>query len=272
MKESINLTIDRSIQELRELDILADKNSVIHRLSPGSKLLVTVVYIFFVVSFGKYDLSRLLFMVFYPILLFQLSQIPVRTCFRKLRIVLPLVCAVGLFNPFFDRAPAFTIGGFTVTGGMISMVTLMMKGVFCLMASFLLIATTRIEAICQVLRRIHVPSMLVTLLLLTFRYVTLMTEEVSVMTQAYSLRAPGQKGIHYKAWGSFLGQLLLRSMDRAEELYSSMQLRGYQGEFYYSAGKRWTWRDTLYAAGWILFFLLARRFDLTSLLGGLFTA
>ena len=32
----------------------------------------------------------------------------------------------------------------------------------------------------------------------------------------------------------FLGQLLLRSMDRAVALYESMELRGFHGEFYYA--------------------------------------
>ena len=176
-------------------------------------------------------------MVLYPVLLFQLSGIPVGTCFRKLRFVLPLVLAVGLFNPFFDRAPMLMLGGVAVSGGVVSMLTLMLKGVLCLMASFLLMATTPIDALCAALRMLHVPGMLVTLLLLTYRYVGVMTEEVAVMTEAYSLRAPGQKGIHFTAWGSFLGQLLLRSMDRAEELYASMQLRGFHGEFHY-AGRR----------------------------------
>ena len=96
-------------------------------------------------------------------------------------------------NPILDRTPAFPLGSFVVTTGMISMITLLMKGIFCLMASFLLVASTRIEAICAVLRRIHVPSMLVTLLLLTYRYAAVLAEEANVMTQAYSLRAPGQK-------------------------------------------------------------------------------
>ena len=91
------------------------------------------------------------------------------------------------------------------------MITLMLKGVFALMASFLLIATTPMDSLCAALRKLHVPSLLVTLLLLTYRYVAVMLREVSVMTDAYHLRAPGQKGIHISAWGSFLGQLLLRS-------------------------------------------------------------
>ena len=109
--------------------------------------------------------------------------------------------------------------------------------------------------------------MLVTLLLLTYRYAAVLAEEANVMTQAYSLRAPGQKGIHYKAWGSFLGQLLLRSMDRAEELYASMLLRGYRGEFHYAGTRESKGKDFLYAALWCAFFAAARAVNLTQLLG-----
>ena len=263
----MNQTIERSVHDLREMDMLASGDSAIHRICTGAKLLVTIVYILTVVSFDKWNMSGLIFMVFYPVLLFAVSGIPISTCFYKLRFVLPLVCAVGIFNPILDRTPAFAQGGFIVTMGMISMATLMLKGIFCLMASFLLMATARIESLCSVLRRIHVPSMLVTLLLLTYRYAAVMAEEVSVMTQAYSLRAPGQKGIHISAWGSFLGQLLLRSMDRAEELYSSMLLRGYHGEFYYVENTRWSVRDCVYAAGWCAFIVLARCVNLTQVLG-----
>ena len=259
--------IERSIRDLREMDTLASGKSPIHAVSAGAKLLVTVVYILTVVSFDKYRMSSLLFMIFYPAVLFAVSGISVSTCFYKLRFVLPLVLAVGIFNPILDSTPAFAIGSFTVTTGMISMLTLMMKGVFSLAASFLLMATTRIEALCGALRKIHVPSMLVTLLLLTYRYAAVLAEEANVMTQAYSLRAPGQKGIHYSAWGSFLGQLLLRSMDRAEELHASMLLRGYHGEFHYAQGSGSSAGDVLYAALWCAFFAAARCVNLTQLLG-----
>ena len=190
--------------ELREMDELAAADSPVHRLNPLCKLLVTVFYIAAVVSFPKYDLSALVVMVLYPVLLFQAAGIPVGLCFHKLGIVLPLVCAVGLVNPILDHTPLTQLGGFVITGGMVSMVTLMLKGVFSLMASFLLIATTSIDTLCAALRMLHVPDILTTLLLLTYRYIGVMLEEVSIMTQSYSLRAPGQKGIHISAWGSFL--------------------------------------------------------------------
>ena len=261
--------MEKALHELGEMDELAAQSSPIHRLHPAAKLLTTIVYIVLTVSFNKYDLDGLIPMLLWPVLLFQLSGISVRTCFYKLRIVLPLVMAVGLFNPFLDRAPLLTLGALRISGGVISMLTLMGKGVLCLMASFLLIATTPIDSLCAALRRLHVPALLVTLLLLTYRYVGVMTEELAVMTDAYHLRAPGQKGIHISAWGSFLGQLLLRSMDRAQELYGSMLLRGYHEHFHYAPIRPFALRDGLYMVACILAFLLLRFVPLASLAGSL---
>ncbi len=262
--------MEKALHELSEMDDLAAQSSPIHRLHPAAKLLSTIAYILLTVSFHKYDLTGLIPMLLGPVLLFQLSGIPVRTCFYKLRIVLPLVMAVGLFNPFFDRAPLLQLGPVAVSGGVISMLTLMLKGVFCLMASFLLMATTPIDSLCAALRKLHVPGLLVTLLLLTYRYVGVMTEELAVMTDAYHLRAPGQKGIHVSAWGSFLGQLLLRSMDRAQELYASMLLRGYHDHFHYAGIRPFRLPDGLYLVGSILAFLLLRFVPVAALLGSLF--
>ena len=133
-----------------------------------------------------------------------------------------------------------------------------------------LMATTTLDSLCCALRKLHVPSLLVTLLLLTFRYVSLLIEQVSVMTEAYHLRAPGQKGLHISAWGSFLGQLLLRTMDRAGELYDSMQLRGFTGEFPYAAPPRFSGKDAavLILGAAVLLFL--RFVNIAQLLGNLF--
>ena len=218
--------LSQAQSELREMDALAAEDSPVHRLHPLCKLLVTVCYIAAVVSFPKYDFTGLAVMVLYPAVLFQAAGIPVRTCFYKLRIVLPLVFAVGLVNPFLDRTPMLQLGMVTITGGVISMVTLMMKGVFSLMASFLLIATTTIDSLCAALRKLHVPSILTTLLLLTW--------------------------------------------DRAQELFGSMLLRGFQGEFFYADVPPCKPSGIVYTIACAGAFLLARLVPIASVLGGLF--
>lgn len=256
--------------ELREMDALAAERSPLHRLHPLCKLLLTAVYIVTLVSFPKYALFPLIVMALYPVIQFQIADIPLRLCFHKLRFILPLVCAVGLVNPFLDRTPLFLLGSLTVTGGVVSMLTLMGKGILALTASFLLIATTPIDTLCAALRKLHVPAILTTLLLLTYRYIGLMLEEVSVMSQAYSLRAPGQKGLHISAWGSFLGQLLLRSIDRATELYHAMLLRGFQGDFFYAEVPPCKASGIVATAACIAAILCARFVNITGLMGSLF--
>ena len=261
--------MEKALGELAGMDELAAEESPVHRLNPAAKLLGTVLFILTVMSFDKYNLTGLFPMLLWPVLLFQISGIPVHTCFYRLRIVLPLVMAVGLFNPFFDRQVMTHLGSFALTGGMISMLTLMLKGTLCLMASFLLVATTPFDSLCAALRQFHLPGTLVTLLLLTWRYVGVMTEELAVMTDAYHLRAPGQKGIHVSAWGSFLGQLLLRSMDRAQELYASMLLRGYHQEFHYAPAQAFHAKDAVFLLLNILFCVFFRMVYVTDLLGRL---
>ena len=222
----------RAVNEIYTFETLAARDLWINRLHPLVKLLLTVGYIAVLVSFPKYELAGVLAMAVYLIVGFLLARLSLRSCLRRLRIVLPLVCMVGLANPFLDRTIVF-LGDFPVRGGLVSMLTLMLKGMFAVLASYLLIATTTLEQICWSLQILHVPRILVTQLLLTGRYVTLLLEEANRMTQAYALRAPKQRGVHIRVWGSLAGSLLLRSIDRAETVYESMTLRGFTGDFTY---------------------------------------
>ena len=76
--------------------------------------------------------------------------------------------------------------------------------------------------------------------------------------QAYSLRAPNQKGLHFKVWGSLVGQLLLKSIDRADGVYESMLLRGYNGAFYYDTRISCRAKDYAYLATWCTVFYCLR--------------
>lgn len=261
--------IDTALRDFRTMDELSMRDSIIHRLNALSKFIITIIYIAFVVSMGKYELNKLVIMFLYPWLMFELSGTSFKGFFVRLRYVLPLVMAVGIVNPFLDRVVVFTMGIVPVTGGVISMITLMLKGVFTIMASYVLVATTRFDAICAALARIHMPSIFVTMLLLTYRYISVMMDELAIMNSAYKLRAPGQKGIHYKAWGSFLGQMFLRSMDRAEELFAAMQLRGFDEKYRYVKKAKIKAEDVVYIILTILLLLLFKNFDVVSALGSL---
>ena len=250
--------ISDAIDQLHAVDFEARSDGWLQRLHPLTKLVVTIAFLVVLVSFPKYQMAGVLLMAVYPIVLCILGGVSVSLMWRRTWAVLLLVCFVGLFNPFFDHTPLIKIGGFTITGGMISFLTLLLKGCLAVMAAYLLMLTTTMEDLCQALRKIHVPAVLVTVLMLIFRYLMLFLHEVERITQAYSLRAPEQRGVNIKVWGSMVGQLLLRSIDRAETVYDSMALRGFQGEFFTDRSWRMSSVDWLYVLGWIALFLIMR--------------
>ncbi|MFT4145358.1 MAG: cobalt ECF transporter T component CbiQ [Mobilitalea sp.] len=244
--------ISDAMYEIVEMDELAEKKTLIHQLHPLIKLIISILYITLVVSYDKYDIIGLLPMLLYPAIVFYLSDLSIKTALKKMKYVLPVICFIGIFNPFFDHRALININGIIITGGIVSMITLILKGIYALLAAFLLMATTGIERICYAFRLLHVPSILVTQILLVYRYIMVLMKEANAIMEAYSMRAPKEKGIRYRVWGSLLGQLLLRSLNRAENLYDSMLLRGFKGEYYYGKEQELDRYDYGYLFLWLL--------------------
>ena len=259
--------ISDASHSMTKLDELARKDTWLNRIHPLAKLLVTILYLVLTVSWKPRQLTGVLGMVLYPFLLFEIGNLSLKDALYRLRIVLPIVCLVGIFNPFFDTEPVLTVFGVTLTGGVLTMLSLMVKGVLTVLASYLLIATTPVEAICSALSMLHLPGILVTEFLLICRYVSVLLDEANRMWQAYSLRAPGQKGVAMRAWGSMIGQLLLRSMDRAGALYQSMCMRGFRGGKPFFHGRSFRATDLFYLAVWGGVLILLRIFPVLELVG-----
>ena len=95
--------LGNALYEIHHMDMLAAKDQWVNRLHPLVKLVLTIVFLTVTMSFQKYDLTGLLRMGIYPIVLFIVGEISFCDSIRRHRIVLPLVCFVGLFNPIFDR-------------------------------------------------------------------------------------------------------------------------------------------------------------------------
>lgn len=222
--------ITSSLYNMRLLDDLARKESSIHRIHPLIKLLTTVVYLTVVVSFGKYEVGRLLPFMFYPVIIFALAELPVVPIIKRILIVEPLIIGIGILNPLFD-SHLVVFCGFAFSRGWVTFMSIFIKSGLTVTVGILLIATTGMDKLAAALRMLKIPKLFVLQLLLTYRYVYVFIEEVSRMVRAYSLRAPGQKGIKLGDLGPFLGQLILRTFDRAQRIYEAMILRGFTGEY-----------------------------------------
>ena len=262
--------LGQAVKDIHISDNVGSSPAVKGAVHPLSRVLVTLLYILLVVSFPGYDLIGLAGMLIYLLAHIIWHEISVGTMMKRVWPVLFLTGAVGIASPVMDREVCVMLGDVGLTYGMLSMVTLMVKGIFCVTASYILAVTAGIGQICHALRLLHIPEEIVTVIMLMHRYLMVLLKEVERMQQAYRLRAPNQKGLGFKTWGSFVGLLLLRSMDRAEEVYQSMKLRGFQGRMQYSSLKCSKGKSILYGLLWGIGILVLRAFPVFQIVGSFF--
>jgi cobalt/nickel transport system permease protein len=264
-------TIAESLNNIRLLDELSGQATPVHRLHPLSKLLTALSFLVITVSFGKYDLSAMLPLIIYPAALMIAGDIPFAPLFKRMLIISPPAIGLGIFNPLFDRVPLIILPWLQISGGWVSFTVIMIKFALTALAALILVATTGITGIAFALRALRMPKIFVIQLILTYRYIALMMEEVARILLAYTLRSPFSKGVHFNAWGSLAGQLLIKTHLRAQRVYESMLCRGFAGEYNTGILKKFSWTDLAYFAGFTLFFITVRQTDIPVRAGALIT-
>jgi len=172
--------------------------------------------------------------------------------------VQPAVLLIGVFFPVLEG-----------TAGLIALLCLSLKSVLIVMATLLLISSGGIRSVAAALRSLRVPKVFVLQLLLTYRYVSVLLGEVYRVSLNHSLRAPGQRGIQVKAWGSLAGHMLVRAFDRAGRVYQAMRLRGFDGEYITGRELRIGFSDALWLVICAALFLSARLYNIPRLLEGM---
>lgn len=234
-----------NIRQLNTIEELSGKNTHIHRLHPMSKLVVTVVFIITVVASDRYDFAHLLPFFAYTFIVGALAQVPQSLLVKRAVYALPFCLFAGLSNVIFERGTAIIIGGIPITFGILSCVTIILKTYLTVTSVLLLSATTPMNGIFAQLVKMKIPSVIVMQLSIMYRYITILADEAFTLYNSYLLRSNGQKGVKMKHMGSFLGQLLIRSIDRAERIYAAMQCFGYNGIIPFE-GRRATAIDYIY--------------------------
>jgi cobalt/nickel transport system permease protein len=265
------LAIDGNLLDFKRLDLLAMRESAIHRLDPRVKVLTTLVYILCVVSFGRYELAAMLPFLFYPVTLLALADLPVGYIVRKVLVVLPFAVMVGLFNPLFDRQVVLHLGALDIWGGWLSCVSIVMRSLLTAAAAIVLVAVTGFPTICAALEQLGMPRVFVVQLLFLYRYIFVLADEGGRVARARQLRACGKRGLGLRTFGSLLGHLLLRTWERAERIHMAMLARGFTGEMPARRQRRFGLGDWLFLFGWITLFVALRLFNLPQLLGLLLT-
>jgi cobalt/nickel transport system permease protein len=139
------------------------------------------------------------------------------------------------------------------------------------MAVLLLVSLTPFAQITNSLRRLRIPSLFIVMFEMTYRYIGVLFEETYSMYTAYSLRSPNLKGIAMKNMGSFTGQLLLRSFDRADRVYNAMKCRGYALHTFPQDGVKLKYQDIIFCLVTCLLCIAFRIINVNALFAEIFT-
>jgi cobalt/nickel transport system permease protein len=117
--------------------------------------------------------------------------------------------------------------------GLAAAIALITRSLAIVTLALVLLATSPLDATLKAAHALWFPGLLIQLVLLTYRYIDVVTAEliqmrIAVWTRGYRNRANRHS---YRTIGNVTGTLLVRGFERAERVGQAMRCRGFDGRF-----------------------------------------
>jgi len=204
------------------------------------KLIITLANVFFIVSVRKGQYLILSLYLLIGIMVLLLFKPDFKKLIRRVPLVFLYPLCISVFIPFLSdgrEVVRIDLKIFTLTvtdNGLIVFTTVLIKSFLCiLLVTSLLLSSDEMELLGG-LRKIHLPPILVSIIYLMYRYAFLIIEEFR--TGQMAIRSRVFKRCSYstvnKKLTHLMSNLFIKSLDRAENIYKSMESRGFDGNFY----------------------------------------
>ncbi|MGA1868523.1 MAG: cobalt ECF transporter T component CbiQ [bacterium] len=262
--------INSALFDIGYMDTLSSRDTFIHRLDPRIKLVTTLIFIVMVVSFDKYQISGLVPFLLYLVVVIALADLPIGYLLKKIIIVSPFALMIGIFNPLLDTNILMNLGPLRISGGWISFASIMVRFILTVGAALVLISSTGFIEVCMAAEKIGVPRIFAIQLLFIYRYLFVLIDEASRMVMARALRSFNKKGMGLRVFGSLVGHLLLRTLDRAQRIHHAMLCRGFNGEIRIIRKLNIGLPEVLFFLCSSSFFIVMRLYNIPQLMGNFF--
>lgn len=198
------------------LDRYSRLGSPIHRLPTIVKLFGALGVVAASVSVSFTHIWFFIVVAVVLLVLSALTSIPWRFILGRLILLEPFALGIALMALLQEN------------GGMVFL-SILVKSTLCLLTAILLSNTTPFASLLQTMKRLGVPRLLVTILALLYRYLFVLIDEAERLNRARASRTfttSRRKKWHMLA--SLIGQLFVRSTERAERIYAAMTARGWK--------------------------------------------
>lgn len=216
--------------------------SVIHRLDPRFKIVITFIYILMLFS-GEHLLCLGTGFVF-TVLAVVLSKIPFRLFLKSLKPIMPFLAVTAVLNLFFISSGntvlkwhfiKITDGGISASVFMLVRITLLIVGTSLLTYTTSPITLTdAVERLMSPLKKLRLPvHELAMMMSIALRFIPTLIEETEKLMSAQKARgAEIDSGSFMKRARNLLSiivPLFISSFRRADELATAMECRCYRG-------------------------------------------
>lgn len=208
-------------------------------LTVKDKLIIVLINIIFIVSVakGRYMVLALFgVLVLFVIVLFKPNY---RKLPRRVFTVFLYPLFVSIFIPFInpgDVLASLDLRLFTITvtdNGLAIFLTVLIKSFLSILLVASLMLSTDEKELFYGLRKMKVPKIMVSIMFLMYRYIFLIREESRMGQMAINSRVFKKSYYTVNRRITYLmGNLFIKSFDRAENIYKSMESRGFDGEFH----------------------------------------
>ena len=221
-------------------------NSLLHRLDPRTKLVVSIVYIVAIFMAQSYIAYALLALS--AVILILLSRISVRVILKGLKPILFVLIFTFILNIFFTRggdteAPLLAVGFLRIyKSGIIHAALMSVRIVILILSTSVFLTYTTspirltdgIESLLKPLERIRVPVHVFAMLMtIALRFIPTFVEETDKIMSAQKARgadfASGGLVKRARALLPILIPLILSALRRADDLATAMECRCYRG-------------------------------------------
>lgn len=219
------------------IDQYSDRDSIIHRLDPRTKLVATLLLILTLALTppGRWLAFALYFLII--VALFLLSKVPIGHVFRRSLIVMPFVMLVAIFIPFFkagEVAGSYNLWLWKVSvtnAGLEVLAIIATRAWLSILSLIWLTSTTRLSDLLHGLEQLHLPRVMIMTLSFMYRYLFVLIDEAMRLRQARDSRNFGGKWLwQLRTTGNMIGTLFIRSYERSERVYAAMVARGFNGQ------------------------------------------
>ena len=226
-----------------EIDRFASLDSTIHRWDPRWKI---VGFSFLVLAFAvgggdagrsadpAHHLPLALAALAIAIVLIGLSRIPFAIVLRSLRPALVFFAPLFLILPFTQDDGVAIAGPLEFsTAGLLTATLVSLRATSILLLVFPMFGTSHFDDTARALRGLLLPGTLVQLIVFSYRYLFVLSDEMRRMQIAWRARGFTRRpGLHsLRTIGNGVAMLLVGSMERSQRIYQAMVSRGYDGTF-----------------------------------------